>query len=177
MSKRKLIPSISPKEFRKLPKLERIYQWLLHPTYFNLKDEDDKYFRRLREVYWILCDTPNRMEQMARINALIPEANSKYNTVHLRKDCEKLFGDIMEVHKKFDRALTRQRLELIYERAMDQGDLDTARLTIGNIMRLEGLDVHSTEKVDWSQVELPPIEFTDNPKALEAEDIDYEEEE
>lgn len=93
-----------------------------------------------------------------------------------RTMCE-VYGPFQARNKEMARSIMVQRLWTIGVRLEQKGELEAAASVFEKAAKLEGLDKHDVELFDPSQVQIPIPIISNNPKYLNAEDAEVEDEE
>lgn len=165
-------------EFSKASRIERIYMHLMQPRDFDLTFDEDDYLQKLREAFCILSENPSKSQSITLLREMYPE-HKKESIYRIINDSQELFGNIIQSNKSFDRMVLRERLLKIAEKLEKiEGDpitLDIARKCYADIMKLDALDKHGKEGITQDDLKLPDLFFTDDPKYLNAEEIESEE--
>lgn len=180
------------KEFKEAERLERIHIAIMNPDRFFLNNQDEVYLDQLRSIFVVLCENLMESEAIRKCEALFPNIRRErlYNMIN---DAEELFARFRKVNKDHLRAVTRERLKkYIYnlthykdETTGDMVEYTPDEKQMANIakfeallIKLDNLDKPDTEKTfDWSELQLPEINFTSDKTALIAEEAEYEESE
>jgi hypothetical protein len=164
-------------DFNKATKLEKIYMHLMQPHDFELTYEEDEYLQKLRESFCFLSENPSKMQAILKLQELYP-GQKKESVYRIINDCQEIFGNIIQSNKSFDRMIIKERLLAIADKLKDSTDaiaLDVARKCYADIAKIEALDKHGAEGLTPEEMKLPDLFFTDDPKYLNAEEIESEE--
>lgn len=157
--------------------MERLYFHCLFPLDLHLTEHEQRYLKALKKVFSICSYELSYPRQRRLIERAVPEAGTSWRITGLINDAVALFGDMIKINKAFSRAVLREKFLQVARAAHAAGELETERLAYGNIMKLDGLDIHDASKVDRSRLELPEVIITANPEALtlEAEYLEIDE--
>jgi len=154
-------PQITRTENRDLPRIERIYNHLMWPKWFDLTEADTKHLERMRIAYNILIAAPTDVEARAMIRtAVLGTRLTISEVIELIYDTKELFGRINASNKDFDRQVVRAQLIELARRAREAGDLKQERLAWSDIIRLDGLALKEKESAGPIVPPLPDVVIT-----------------
>lgn len=160
-------------DWKSASRLERIYIHLMQPEDFALSEKDEDYHEDLKVIFVIIQDELNSSAAIPKIRDVLPNIGSDARLYRMISDCKELYGNIVDSNKKFDRYVVGQKFIEIYKKALEAKEIDVARLALYNYTKLMGLD-QPDEGFDPESINLPTIVFSDDPKLLNAEDVEYE---
>ena len=150
-------------QFQRAGRLERLLIHMTEPETHKLSDKETRLLHRLQEVYPLISDSGSRADS---IDAIMKEFGcTRAHAATLYEDASELFGQMLQVDKRFDRAVLREQLYKLYEMAEAANDFAEARQCLAQIIKLEGLN----EKEEGPKIKAPEIPkpvFTNDPKAL-----------
>jgi len=169
----------------KMDRIERIYMSLMQPYDVALSEEDAAYKNVLVRAFAIMSEGHSQAKCIELINE-IEDKEHRMTGWRVMKDAEALFGPMMKINKTLEIAILREKLRLMESRilgandSMDEGELP-AKIDDDVLIQIykewnKLLDKLPDEEADRLP-ELPEITFTTNPKALQLEDVEYDEEE
>lgn len=150
-------------QFQRAGRLERLLIHMTEPETHKLQPKEQQLLTRLQEVYPLISDTGSRGDA---IDNIIKEFHiGRSGASRLYEDCSELFGQMLQVDKRFDRSILREKLYKLYEMAEAASDFAEARQCLALIAKLDGLN--EKESAPKSKApEIPTPLFTNDPKAL-----------
>lgn len=158
-------------QFQRAGRLERLLIHMTEPETHKLKDKEISLLNRLKEVFEIAGDMGSRNDA---VNAIMDKMGVRRPAaVNYYEDMSELFGQMLKVDKRFDRAILREKLYRLYEMAEEALDYAEARQCLAQIAKLEGLN----EKEDAPKTKAPEIPkpvFTNDPNSLLLETTEEE---
>ena len=151
-------------DFDRAGRLDRLYIHMLHPQ-FHLHAEEDKLLGKLRRVFELTGDLISRKDA---VEAIVNDFDcSTQAAVGFYHEASELFGRMLQVNKKYDRAIIREKLAKLAKRAEEAEDNEEARKCYEAIIKLDGLENKDDETEPPSEAEPATIIFTNAKKALE----------
>lgn len=111
------------------------------------------------------------------IRSQIPGCDGYNTAAKLYRTMCDVYGPFQTRNKEMARSIMVQRLWSIGEKLEEKGELEAAASVFEKAAKLEGLDKHDVELFDPSQVQIPIPIISNNPKYLNAEDAEVEDEE
>lgn len=168
MSSKLLIRKIyDHNDFKNADRIGKLRLHLLDSKRFKIKTQDSEYLNSLKKVFHIMSE---ELSDAIVINRIQSEVRENTNTAYastLINDTKRLFGDIIETNKKFDRMRLREQFIVMYQKLKDDKQWNEARLTLRNIMELDGLHLHDIDSIDPADFEIGDVIFVTDPKVLQ----------
>lgn len=152
--------------------VERIIIHLDQPRKFLLTEFERRHFERLRLVFGIMQQCNTQRARIKRICQVIPV--SERSVQRYMADATALFVDMVKVDRDFERSFLKEKLYALAQKAEEAGDVETAMRCLDKVIKLEGYD-REDAGIKADDIKLPTLIFTSNPKALTAQNEDYEE--
>ncbi len=149
---------------------------LMEPDKWPLNNRDEEYLKRMRQVWAIMVENGSQRTRVKMIGEVM--GINERNVKALMEDAQAFFGDLLSVDSALEKAVIAEQYWLLYEKAYGGGDYDTASKVLEKLVKLRGYD-REDGGIKREDLVLPEIEFTSNPKSLnasadEGEVIDYE---
>jgi hypothetical protein len=154
--------------------LERIYMHLLQPDELKLNMYDELRLKNLKIAFAIACEEGSHFTRIKKVSEAL-DVNSR-NAQKWIADSLLLFADILKVNKDLEKAVIREKLVKLAEKANERGDYETELKAWQTVTKLFGLDKPEPDSKP-KKAKFAQVIFTNNPNALkiDAEDAEYEE--
>jgi hypothetical protein len=152
-------------EFDRSGRLERLLIHMLDPQ-FHLNPTEERQLSELTRVYELIGDKISRAES---IQAIINDFQcTRAHAANLFADSSRLYGQMLRVDKKYDRAVIREKLARLAEKAETADDLAESRKCYEAIVKLDALHEHEDEDAKPATDTAPTqVVFTSVTKTLE----------
>lgn len=150
-------------EFDRSGRLERLYIHMLDPQ-FHLNDTEERLLSDLKRVFELISDKVSRADG---IQAIMGDFGcTRAHAANLFAEASDLFGRMLQVNKKYDRAVIREKLAKLSEKAEMNEEYGEARKCLEAIVKLDNLFDQEEAPVQERQ-EPAQVFFTNDPKVLE----------
>lgn len=147
---------------------------MINPQY-RLMLREEHLLQRLTEAYEVIDKSLSRVNN---VNKLADHFGVSYGKASLiYGDTMELFGEILPVNRKYDRALMRERLLLVADAAEEAGDYAEVRQCMRLIMDLDGLSAPPEKDEAKTPPPIAKVFFTNDEEVIEVSGRVVEEEE
>jgi len=168
-------------DFSNADTLDKIYMYLQQPDDFVLDEADMKYYTTLVNAYTIMSEYMREGEALMMIRGTGLERMSHAKAWRIMNDVKRLFGNVIERHKEFERTMFYDRLLHLAQLNRDALDFAEERRCLVAAAKLRALDkVEKGLGINPRDIKPIPVEITSDPAALmfdEAQVVDDGEEE
>lgn len=162
------------KEFKQASRLEKIRMHLLQPELY-LCDRDLTYEALLIDAFRLSRQCMSAHEAIKKIQALEVEPMTYTRAGKILQDSETLFSPLVYRNKEIIRALIIERADALSKKAEADGRLKDAIKALELIAKVEALRAEDSGENILKELEMPDIAFTNNSKALAAQDVEFTE--
>lgn len=148
---------------------------ILAPDRYELREKERVYFELLKKTFAIIAggsEIRTRAEIHKMVSNLV-NPNVRPTSAQLIRDAENVFGRLQNVNKEVQAGIYRDTLLRLAHYCEEEKDYEQVRLIIKDLRELDGID--KREQAEF-EMQLPDISFTTDPKVLEFEEAEYEEE-
>lgn len=151
---------ITKEEYKQLPRWERIYYSVMYPRHFQITSADEQYFEMMKLAFSLMMssETDHRARQLIKLIKPGVTLNAA-DTLELIHATKEFFGKIDYRNKDFDRMIMRHRIQDNANRARLAGDYKEERLALGQLARLDALEIAEAEAAGPQFPPLPDITF------------------
>ncbi len=154
------------KQHEQATTIERIWNHVVAPHEAPITPSEHDYYARLKEVYAIMREHRERHVQVALIEQL--EEVVTGTCYRLIRDCESLFGRLVQRGKELDKAIHCERLLKEADAALEDGDRVTWRFLMSDYAEIRNFK-EDESGLSPGDVQLPtPIWASDTELLKEA---------
>lgn len=161
-------PDITGDQYKRLPRIERLYYAVVYPRYFQMSAPDLEHLELVKQAYNIMVECGGKDEDKAdgakiRIKHMVPGRTLGLSEIlELMRDAKAFFGRVVVTDADYDRNAIRRRLWELVELSRKKDDLFEERLALEALMKLDGLAVNSKKDTAPVIPPMPEIEYTEN---------------
>jgi len=154
--------------------------YMMQPEDFTISDQDERYLEDLTAVFHVMSQVMSDKKVVNILRkSIFKRRNLSLATVYrMITDTRDLFGNVVKRNREFDKTVIRDKYIALHDKLIRismacQNDpkasikaIEQARLTLSNIVRLDGLDQQAAEGLTPDQLSLPTLIITSDPAAL-----------
>ncbi len=163
------------KKTKELDRYDLIAESILDDTIILEKPENQKLQENVLMIYPLLCGGKTSQQIFRILKRLKIIKNDSYGYKLIRAT-ERVFGKVQVANKAGMKAIAIEMAKKAYQRALMNSNATAMVRATDLIAKLSGvLDKQQDFFNVFIDLQLPQVSFTSDPKALEIEDVEYQE--